>query len=57
MSETTPKSQPVAKPKLIDTTVPAAAEPEVPVEELSPEEQMARFEKELREDDWGHQPC
>jgi len=27
------------------------------VKELTPEEQMALFEKELREKDWGHQPC
>ncbi|HUG11522.1 MAG TPA: hypothetical protein VMM36_10935 [Opitutaceae bacterium] len=25
--------------------------------ELTPEEQMERFEKELKETDWGHQPC
>jgi len=24
---------------------------------LSPEEQMALFEKELKENGWGHQPC
>ena len=24
---------------------------------LTPEEQMALFEKQLKEDDWGHQPC
>jgi len=24
---------------------------------LSPEEQMARFEDDLKENDWGHQPC
>jgi hypothetical protein len=24
---------------------------------LTPEEQMARFEAELKEQDWGHQPC
>lgn len=24
---------------------------------LTPEEQMALFEKELKENDWGHQPC
>jgi hypothetical protein len=24
---------------------------------LTPQEQMALFEKELKEDDWGHQPC
>jgi hypothetical protein len=25
--------------------------------ELTPEEQMALFEKDLKENDWGHQPC
>ena len=25
--------------------------------QLSPEEQMANFEDQLKEDDWGHQPC
>lgn len=24
---------------------------------VSPEEQMARFEEDLKESDWGHQPC
>lgn len=24
---------------------------------LTPEEQMAAFEKDLKENDWGHQPC
>jgi len=24
---------------------------------LTPEEQMRLFEKELKENDWGHQPC
>jgi hypothetical protein len=24
---------------------------------LTPEEQMALFEQELKETDWGHQPC
>ncbi len=28
-----------------------------PASELTPEEQMARFAKELQENDWGHQPC
>lgn len=27
------------------------------VSKLTPEEQMALFEKELKETDWGHQPC
>jgi len=26
-------------------------------EELSPEEQMAKFEEEMKNEDWGHQPC
>jgi hypothetical protein len=26
-------------------------------ESLSAEEQMALYEKALKEDDWGHQPC
>lgn len=26
-------------------------------EELSAEEQMARYEESLKDDDWGHQPC
>lgn len=30
---------------------PAAGQP------LTPEEQMALYEKELKETDWGHQPC
>ena len=34
----------------------AASEPK-PVNQLTPEEQMALFEKELKETDWGHQPC
>lgn len=25
--------------------------------DLSPEEQLARFEEALKEEDWGHQPC
>ena len=24
---------------------------------LSPEEQMALYEEDLKENDWGHQPC
>jgi hypothetical protein len=36
--------------------VPSASEA-VDVNQLTAEEQMARFEKELKENDWGHQPC
>ena len=35
----------------------AASPPPVPAEKLTPEEQMALFEKSLKEEDWGHQPC
>ena len=38
------------------TTLPAAGET-APVARLTPEEQMALYEKELKETDWGHQPC
>ena len=27
------------------------------VSQLTAEEQMALYEKELKENDWGHQPC
>ena len=27
------------------------------VKELTPEEQMALYEEDLKETDWGHQPC
>ena len=37
------------------TIVPPTAAP--PANQLTPEEQMALFEKELKETDWGHQPC
>src|SRR5712691_5577797 len=42
--------------------VPTDADPGVSTEpansnKMTPEEQMALDEKELKEDDWGHQPC
>lgn len=38
---------------------PSAAKPgePIPANSLNPEEQMERFAKELKENDWGHQPC
>ncbi len=30
---------------------------QINVKELTAEEQMALYEKELKENDWGHQPC
>ena len=49
-----PKAVPDPKPEPNQSSAPA------PVEnpsELTPDEQMARFEQELKETDWGHQPC
>jgi hypothetical protein len=28
-----------------------------PTKALTPEEQMALYEEDLKENDWGHQPC
>ena len=28
-----------------------------PASELTPEEQMELYENDLKENDWGHQPC
>ena len=49
------------KPKAIHPGEPAptpaksgGGEPEA---ELTPDEQMAAFEKAMKEEDWGHQPC
>lgn len=49
-------------PRLVARTVAAATPPAPPVPPpttttLTPEEQMAAFEKDLKENDWGHQPC
>ena len=35
----------------------ALAVPPDPKKELTPEEQMALYEEDLKETDWGHQPC
>lgn len=47
-----PAQAPVQRDQVL--TEPRAPQPP---EQLTPEEQMARFEKELKENDWGHQPC
>ena len=41
----------------ISATENPASEENPSATELSPEEQMALYEKELKESDWGHQPC
>jgi len=62
MTEPTPRETPRDQPAAASpapagaTDVPPLGEP-VPVDQLTPEEQMALFEKELKEKDWGHQPC
>ena len=38
-------------------TIPPAAGAEASPGQLTKEEQWALFEKELKESDWGHQPC
>ena len=49
-----PKSVRLAAPEASpDSQTPPAA----PSEKLTPEEQMERFAKELKNEDWGHQPC
>jgi len=47
------------RPELEKAGTPPAAAPQQPqaVKELTPEEQMALYEKDLKENDWGHQPC
>ncbi len=48
---------PAAKlPTESDAVVPAQDNPPAS-NNLTPEEQMARYEQELKENDWGHQPC
>jgi hypothetical protein len=33
------------------------AKPDVAANQLTPEQQMEAFAEELKEKDWGHQPC
>ena len=51
-------TEPAERPAAPAAEGPAAkATAERPANALTPEEQMALFEKELKENDWGHQPC
>jgi hypothetical protein len=54
-SSTKPKVE-VAPVKSGETNPPAAGGEKSP-SQLTKEEQWALFEKELKESDWGHQPC
>jgi hypothetical protein len=56
-----PAAQPLpasAPPPTSPAPAPASGgETPPPAASLTPEEQMALFEQELKETDWGHQPC
>jgi len=63
-NEQTPRrsSQPAISGTDAAEKLPTDADPHVSPElaksnKLTPEEQMALYEKALKEDDWGHQPC
>ena len=62
MNDPRPRKPSVPKPGQDKEDKNAAADTPVAGEvsdpnRLSAEEQMERFEKELKENDWGHQPC
>jgi hypothetical protein len=50
-----PANPPPAPPPVDVAAPPTPATP--PASQLTIEEQMAAFEKDLKENDWGHQPC
>lgn len=55
-----PKPEPIAPVPIAPSAAAAEAVPgagEIDPQKLTPEEQMALFEKDLKENDWGHQPC
>lgn len=57
---TRPDSEPgqvMPAPPPETAAISSAADPQREVNSLTAEEQMALFEKELKENDWGHQPC
>jgi hypothetical protein len=49
-----PQSGPL-KPAITTGDIPAEAAPDDP-SKLTPEQQMEKYEEELRHSDWGHQP-
>jgi hypothetical protein len=52
-----PRDQPDQPKKQEGDPDPAIANKPPEPKKLTPEEQMALYEKELKENDWGHQPC
>jgi hypothetical protein len=58
MSSADQPTPPASSPAPIPSPAgPESGTPPEPPAELTPEEQMARFEEALKETDWGHQPC
>ena len=51
------KSGKSAAAKLLSNSDPDASVACETTNKLTPQEQMALFEKDLKENDWGHQPC
>jgi hypothetical protein len=49
-------SEPAAGPETCEP-VASILQTEGSLQKLSADEQMALYEKELKENDWGHQPC
>jgi len=56
MSEPKPNNVPPNPSAPSDANSVPSPEPPAP-DQLTKEEQWALFEKELKESDWGHQPC
>ena len=59
MSEPSSSQKPAAKPDDVPGSPANAPAPDAESApgQLTKEEQWALFEKELKESDWGHQPC
>ena len=49
-----PDQRRIESGKIVEHLDPA---PPVAPDKLTPEEQMDLYEKDLKENDWGHQPC
>ena len=55
--EADPKRPEVVRQESEKANPPTLPPADVAAKKLTPEEQMALFEKDLKENDWGHQPC
>ena len=64
MTDPRQTGEPATTTTAVDSRAPSAGAPapqavaeSTPSKPLTPEEQMALYEKDLKETDWGHQPC